>query len=1045
MLTTIIETAISPSSIFGNRKYLDVFRIIAFGFLLIMLIEVIIYNSVNNFWTQGLLFPSRFYAVIGTLGILLLLEVLRVTAYKRIAQTKKQLCYVFPAVCAFLFFYQEVTFASSGSNAEQNFTDDLYELVLYKPILISFCPIPIMQLVLIIADTVYLMIRTTHFDPATGFSFCVLSLLLPLAVARLPGKIPKTNQRFLSESSKSTINEASDWIDELLNHLPDGFIVFKDDASVKYFNDSIVTLLESDEDKFLDVLASLPNKDILSEVLSESENSLLPKLLQNHLSDALKRRKTPTKEEIHLKKVQSERREPRKKSNFCDHTTGAGDLATTTRRRTHREKPEWKRRNSIGNPELLELNKKDRLSMDAINSQKSPKDNSVKGFLKQVSLDDSNSFRKQRGRLNERSPLTFQTAIPRPINIAEIDLAENERISRNQATNLTLHAQAIKKKLLIGEKQSRHSTVGDAIRSILHQFKRGSNNQSSNVEEPVDGFPFQLFNSYSHTPRINLKGKRRRDKKANTAAFLKLPSEKSISIDEPFTGQLSMNTFLKINGDQIRYFSITFTAITVKMQKYLLVSVKDTTNQDIALRLRELDKKKNQTLAMVSHEYRSPLNGIVSMLEILAEKIDETYYEKYVRPALLSAKRLLHLVNDILDFHQLENQKLKFSFEPCILRDVVQSAINIMEITIKGRGLELGLNMDDSLPKSIVTDPNRLQQILLNLLSNAAKFTLTGGIYVDVHPYGEGKIRFEVRDTGIGIKEENLAKLFKEFGKIDLGTRSELNPGGVGLGLQISNALAMNLNLDPNDGGLKVRSTYGEGSVFWFVIDDFSQTQQENFFYADEEFLDTAQPLFKGNLTQHLHFFEKSENRTFSEDFHSGAKLSAYESYSKKRTTGMDDGDYSSREGKTPVRLKVLKECTTCASVLIVDDDEFNRLAIKNLLELVGITKIDSASNGIDAIKALTEKAKSGCHDKYHIVFMDCEMPILNGYETTKKLTEMMKNGSVPKQQIIGVTGHVSAEHRNKCLTNGMDDVLVKPLNKNDFTVWIARFFERSP
>ena len=1066
-MLNVLTEALRPKQTFDNRQWLDSFRVIVFGFLLINIIELIITASTLQQWPNERTFPSKLFGIVGTLGILLLLEFLLCFLWRRAETRKKHTFYVIPAVCAFFFYYQVVVLCQPDGDSFYRSFAGIYEIILYKVILVCFCPNIFTQLVILIGDTIVIMIRVDEFHSARGISICFLNLLLPYVISRLPSKITKANSHYFPDATNSSIHEASEWIDELLNHLPDGVVVFKEDGLVKYFNESVVSLLESKHQTFIDDLMKLPNKDLLAEMQADKDYSLVPSVIEHYKSDPLKAADLLSKGPLKLKlepsiglslpleRIKSTGRSlPKLSINLAPTVENSPLLkpSQTTLSKTNLNDTRRKSLSQHPSPMLSEARKR-RFSVEGgLLPPQSTERESLYDY--QGSLRDPRELMKRRHvSVGESSPylstthrrvtsslhkisINLDKTTPRVLNeIEKEEFADNERIAQDQAMKISFKGAVTKKQLLNGEKKSKHSTVGDAIVAILTQI-------SKNFHHGIATLKTQTRHSYSFTPRLSLGAKRealRIRRRANTATqeLKNSGCEGETSSDELFTGAMTMNSFVRVGSNQIRYLSLSFSSIQVKSQTYLLVSVKDTTNQDIASRLSILDKKKNQMLAMVSHEYRSPLSGIVSTLEILSEKINPHYEEKFVKPALNSAKRLLSLANDILDFHQLENQKLKFVYEPCVLKDIIKSAMSVVEISIKSRGLYLTLDADSNLPKTIVTDSNRLQQIILNLLSNAVKFTLKGGITIKVSSYGEGRVLFEVSDTGIGIKQENLSKLFQEFGKIDLGAQTSLNRQGVGLGLQISNALAKNLNLNPNDSGLRVRSVYGKGTTFSFIIDDFSKEQEENFFHADEESIDVLPPSTqRGGLTQAIPAFSNSL-RSFHFDNHfvglSDRKQASSINIEEVPSPTLPQLSLRNIEGA---------ECPTCARFLIVDDDEFNLFTMKNLFEAVGITRVDVARNGVDAIKLISEKAKDECHSSYAVVLMDCEMPMMDGFETTKKLLEVSRSGMVPKQMILGVTGHAGKEAQKKCMKCGMVDVLTKPVGKKELTAKLVKLLK---
>ncbi len=370
-------------------------------------------------------------------------------------------------------------------------------------------------------------------------------------------------------------------------------------------------------------------------------------------------------------------------------------------------------------------------------------------------------------------------------------------------------------------------------------------------------------------------------------------------------------------------------------------------------------KTKSEFLANMSHELRTPLTAIIGYSELLKGKtVSEEEKNEYANIVRENGNHLLTIINDILDLSKLEAGKLEIEMIESSLRDIADDVISLMQIKANEKNIDLKLELGESVPYTIETDPVRLRQILMNLISNALKFTETGSVTMKIlydKTFNPSPLVFEIIDTGIGMTDKQIMKLFQPFTQADASTTRQF--GGTGLGLVISNRLAKKLG-----GRLNVKSIIYEGSTFTLYIKP-------------------GNPNFKA---------PKEDIKELS--------------LNSKHETKHD--------------LKSIKN----TKILLVEDTEINRRLIHKILTNSGCT-VDEAIDGLIALEKIKKATKD--NSPYKIIFMDMQMPVMDGYIATKKLRERNYKGT-----IIALTANAMKSDREKCIDVGCDDYLTKPINR---------------
>ena len=498
----------------------------------------------------------------------------------------------------------------------------------------------------------------------------------------------------------------------------------------------------------------------------------------------------------------------------------------------------------------------------------------------------------------------------------------------------------------------------------------------------------------------------------------------------------------------------------------VILILSDTTERDLAVSLETANNYKDKLLATVSHDLRAPINGSLTFLEnsIHHKDLNPSIKENFLIPAQRSLKFLLYLVNDILDFSQINARKIRLSFETLSLVETVKNCHQLLEMQAKSKGIGFPLVLDKNLPKLFTTDHHRLSQIIINLLTNAIKFTSKGQVTLSVTLKENNRIEVKVKDTGLGIRLQDQEKLFKEFTRIN-HERKDINSRGIGLGLVIANNLAKRLGPATRKTGIDVFSIYGEGSTFRFYI------EEKGIGDSNPKTIIKNQPPPKNPVNrtkiQRVTSIEKEENfanfKIDERDF-LNTKTSPRSPYDSSLSIKRSKFTLTPLTNNTIIAPLFLNsdrnsERKIQEKILIVDDNPINILALESIFKPLGIGT-EKAFHGQEAIDKILQSEHANTETKrdshntrkdsislrseigsvYKLIFMDYEMPVLDGIEATKVLVKMMKKHEIRDIPIIGCTGHNETEKVEEGLACGMTDVICKPIQRQTLFELVEKY-----
>lgn len=515
-----------------------------------------------------------------------------------------------------------------------------------------------------------------------------------------------------------------------------------------------------------------------------------------------------------------------------------------------------------------------------------------------------------------------------------------------------------------------------------------------------------------------------------------------------------------------------------------LVSFENITQLNRALReAKASSEAESRFLATMSHEIRTPLNGILGFAELLGETPLDAQQSKYLKTLEYSGETLRQIINDILDVMKLDRETLELNLEPINVTGELESIIYPFYSLAHKKGVDLLVFIDPKLPTSVNVDFLRLKQVLINLISNAIKFTPSGKkVYVRIKNLKTANdkvtIGFTVADEGIGVRPEHKSDIFKAFTQADNSIAREF--GGTGLGLNIVTRVVAAMN-----GKIVLKSTYGSGSVFNVVLEFTFNASKPNYecqVHTTHLYLSSPKPSARFSLVEHyLHRFACCDSHVYRssslndllddstihiilfmdmmsiDEIQTTIKhfthakifiIPSMTSISSPSDFPADNVTYLNEEiswSTIAHRMEIddhrvpqkseepLSVTFEGLRILVAEDNEVNQLYIQELLNKLHI-KHDVAHDGYAAVKKFMQ-------EHYDLVLMDINMPNMDGITATQQILLYESEIGVVHTPIIGISADAITNNITQYLSQGLDGYLVKPMRKSDLITLLSSYF----
>lgn len=513
--------------------------------------------------------------------------------------------------------------------------------------------------------------------------------------------------------------------------------------------------------------------------------------------------------------------------------------------------------------------------------------------------------------------------------------------------------------------------------------------------------------------------------------------------------------------------------------------------------LKKLNRAKSEFLANMSHELRTPLNGMIGMLDVLKRSdLDQVQREQF-DIVYRSGEFLLSLISDVLEISKIESGKLELEKVEFGLRESIEAVAESVSSLVSQKGLEFKVFIDPEIQGLYLGDSTKFKQVLINLLGNAIKFTPSGFLELRAEVLNNSHIKVQVKDTGIGIPKDKINLIFQSFTQADISDTRKY--GGSGLGLTISKAI-----VEAMGGTISVESVEGKGSTFSaevpLVSSPNSNRKDHKIHGVDKIGIAISEAFNLGSFERYINALkagvtydlfdefkvqEKSVNFVSLDDWHKWSKEKLEILLSQLRLTQsrlvfvtkpqqlgevrqiqrenpdidiyfvnhpytfesikrvliekltLRPASQSSNSQMSAIQSGQDKTQNRTRRVLVVEDNDVNQMVISFMLKKVGF-EIHIAKNGQEAVNLFKELGG------FDLILMDCQMPVMDGYEATQILREYEFEQGLSRTPIIALTANVFKETKEACFAAGMDDFASKPIRYESLSELIEKSMQRA-